>query len=319
MVNFRVLIKNMAFKIETIKWSWPKEVKSPNVYRDDEFIVTSSKEEAIKSIDFLLNKPQGLTYTITVERDKKYYTYYRHSMPCYGGLVKYSDSHGKDKYWMNPYFPRDIKVSFPEGDIIFIGMYSQGILKSLDTPYNQFILSKESPWIAAFNNKKSIIFKDNYYILTDMDTQPTVYYSLVRLGGFGGGGYSGSTKKDWNPKADLLISKCKDGQADPRRICGQNPIVMNNCNWADNQGYHRPYNESIYKAKLPVKLKDFGKLSTTNYPPNCPNDNSYFLTTMKEKFGVDINKHDENLHQALIKSWSFFKKEAKNLSNFPDV
>ena len=41
------------FKIEIVKWSWPEAVKSPNVYRDDEFVRTKTKAQAIKDIDFL--------------------------------------------------------------------------------------------------------------------------------------------------------------------------------------------------------------------------------------------------------------------------
>src|ERR1700722_8769209 len=105
------------FSVETVRWSWPKTVQNPSVYRDDEFVRTKTNEDALKAIDFLLSKAQGLTYTITTFRDGEYFTYFRHSMPCLGGLVKYRDSHGS-KHFMNPYFPRDIRVAFPEGDII---------------------------------------------------------------------------------------------------------------------------------------------------------------------------------------------------------
>ena len=306
----------MPFKIETVKWKWADAVKQKNVYRDEEFIITNSKEEALESIDFLLNKPQGITGAITVERDGKYYTYYRYNMPCIGYLAKYRDSHG-EKFSLNPYFPRDIRVAFPEGNIIFIGIYRQNIKKDIEQPYYQFILSKESPWVSAFGKKETIIFKDNYFILTNMETgDPTVFYSLMRLGGLMNG-YGGATKKDWNPKADILLSKCNSG-ADPRRICGAKPIKTSGGTWGKNFGYTRPFCEYIFIEKLPRKLEDFSKLSTTNYPASPQVSNEYFKNTMKEKFGVDINKHDENLHQALIKSWSFFKKESKKLGDgFP--
>ena len=128
-----------TFKIETVRWSWAKTVQSPGVYRDDEFVRTKTKEEALLAIDFLMGTPRGLTYTITVFRGE-YLTYWRHSMPCLGGLVKYRDSHG-ERYFMNPYFPRDIRVAFPEGDIIFIaycrGTNTKNIFKA--SPYYEFI------------------------------------------------------------------------------------------------------------------------------------------------------------------------------------
>ena len=47
-----------GFKIEQVKWSWAEPVKNKNVYRDDEFVVTSTKDETLKAIDFLLNQPK---------------------------------------------------------------------------------------------------------------------------------------------------------------------------------------------------------------------------------------------------------------------
>ena len=122
--------KVQPFKIELIKWTWPAEVKSPIVYRDDEFVRTKTKEEALDAIEYLMSRPVGLTYTITVFSDNEYFTYFRHSMPCLGGLVKYKDSHGS-RYSMNPYFPRDIKVAFPEGDITYIACHRHRYQKHL--------------------------------------------------------------------------------------------------------------------------------------------------------------------------------------------
>jgi len=300
----------MAFTIEIVKWTWPDKVKNKAVYRDDEFVVSSTKKEAIEAIDFLLNKPQGLTYTITVYRDKKYFTYYRHSMPCLGGLVKYRDSHG-DNHFMNPYFPRDIRVAFPEGKIIFIGCHRPNINKDLEKPYYQFILSPESPWVTAFGKKESIIIKDNYFILTNMKTDPTVFYSLMRLGGLAYG--YGSARPNWNPKADILITKSIHA-ADPRRLAGQKPFRISGGTWAEGFGYTRPYNESIFKTSLPHKLKDFGGLA--GYP-QAPYENSYFVNTMREKFGLDvkapINNTDKKAEDTLVKAWDFFKQESKVL------
>ncbi len=130
-------------KIEVVKWSWAPAVQSKNVYRDDEFVRSKSKEEALQAIDFLMKQPRGLTYTITVFKDGEYLTYWRHSMPCLGGLVKYLDSHG-DRYFMNPYFPRDIRVAFPEGDITYIACQRDQRC-SLTNPYWEFVFSQESP------------------------------------------------------------------------------------------------------------------------------------------------------------------------------
>ncbi len=305
------------FKIENVKWEWAKTVKNPSVYRNDEFIKSDSKEEALEAIIYLLNKPQGLTYAITVKRDKEYFTYYRHSMPCLGGLVKYKDSHGP-KHFYNPYFPRDIYVAFPEGKVTYIGIYSQGIKQKLDSPYYQFVFSKESPWVAAFGDKKTIVFDNNCFVLTNMKTDPTVFYSLMRLAGL----VYGSSKKDWNPKAEILIGK--NTMADPRRLAGQKPIITSGGNWADDEGwgYTRCFNESIFKTILPVKLKDFGQF-VGGYP-QAPFTNTYFISEMKKKFKVDltssnIHNTDQKTHDIVVESWDYFKEESKKLGDgFPE-
>lgn len=301
------------FKIETDStWKWADAVKRKEIWRPDEFIKTSTKEEALESAEFLLGKPQGLTYTITVKRDGEFFTYYRHSQPCLGSLVKYRDNHGP-VFSRNPYFPRDIYVAFPEGEITYIGIHLQGLKQTAATPYFQFLFSKESPWIGAFNDKNSVIFKDNYLILTDMDTDPTIFYSLYRLGGMG---YGNNLAKDWNPKADILLKKCPHDKNcfDPRRLAGQKPIKTSGGTWSQNWGYVRPYNESIFRTSLPCKVKDFDKLPTNQYPPAAPSSNEYFVSTMKEKFGVDLAQQpDKKIHDALVESWDFFKKEAGKL------
>lgn len=302
----------MAFKIETVKWKWADAVKQKSVYRDEEFVVASSKEEALESIDFLLNQPNGLTYTITVEREGKYFTYYRHSMPCYGGIVRYRDTDGED-YFFNPYFPRDIRVTFPKGNVIYIGIHRPNIKKDIEKPYYQFLLSKESPWVSAFVKKDSIIFKDNWFILTEMEkSDPTVFYSLMRLGGFANG-YGAQLRNDWNPKADILLSKCLT-HADPRRLAARKPIRISG---GEPFSYTRPYCEHIFKTYLPHKFKEFGKLG--GYP-NAPYDNTYFITIMKDKFGIDINKpianNNKEAHDALVKSWDFFKNAYKDLKEY---
>lgn len=302
-------MKTKEFKIETLKWEWSKEVKNPNVYRDDEFVISDSKEEALGAIDFLLNQSKGLTYTITVKREDKYFTYFRHTMPCLGGLVKYRDSHGPE-YFMNPYFPRDIRVAFPEGEIIYIA-YFRDMRDIFTIPYNEFIFSEESPWKAAFGVKDSVIFKDKYFVLTNMDTDPTVFYSLMRLGNLMHGG---NAYKNFHPKADILLSKSL--QADPRRLAGQKPIKTSGGTWAEGFGYTRPYNESIFKTELPAKLKDFGSLPNNCYPSNIKFDNQYFISEMKDKFGVDAtptNNKDPKLNDALVEAWDYFKKEADKL------
>lgn len=298
------------FTIEKIKWNWAEAVQSKNVYRDDEFIRTKTKEEALLAAQFLLNKPQGLTYIITVRRDNEYFTYYRHSMPCLGGLVKYKDANGP-AYYMNPYFPRDIRVAFPEGDIIYIGVNNQNIKEKIKSPYFEFVFSKESPWKAAFNSRESIIFNDNNLILTDMNTDPTVFYSLMRLGGV----VYGNGKPDWNPKADILFNKCSNAQADPRRLAGQKPIKTSGGMWSQGYGYSRPFNESIFKTTLPCKLKNFGTLA--GYP-KAPQDSKYFIDTMKKEFKVDITNTstpDKKTQDALIEAWDYFKIQSKELSD----
>ena len=304
-------------KIETVKWSWAQPVRSKEVYRDDEFVRSKTKEEALAAIDYMMTNPRGLTYTITVLRDGEYLTYWRHSMPCLGGLVKYLDSHG-DRYFMNPYFPRDIRVAFPEGEITFIAC--AGVPKAkMNGPYWDFVFSAESPWVSAFGTKESIIFKDTYFVLTNMNTDPTVFYSLMRLAGFYG--WYPSQYKNWNPKAEILATKTGGhGQqiADPRRLAGQKPLKISGGTWADGYGYTRCFNESIFKTLVPDAFEDFRK-HTGGYPQaNC--DNSYFTNTMKKVFGVDISggiTADSKYEKPLIEAWDYFKLEAAKLDDAP--
>jgi hypothetical protein len=300
------------FTIETVKWSWAEAVQSKEVYRDDEFVRTKTMEEALAAIDFLMKTPQGLTYTITVLRDGEYFTHYRHSMPCLGGLVKYRDSHG-ERHFMNPYFPRDIRVAYPEGDTVFIACHRGG--KLTNSPYVEFIFSQESPWVSAFGSKETIIFKDNYFVLTNMNTDPTVFYSLMRLGGFAYAAYGGvaATSKR-NPKAEILVSKTPS--ADPRRLAGQKPLRISGGTWAEGYGYTRPYNESIFKTALPTKFKDFGKLA--GYP-SAPYTNAYFISEMKSVFGVEMAQiAAAQADDALVSAWDYFKEKSKELSDSAD-
>lgn len=298
-----------TFKIEKVKWSWTEKVQNKSVYRDDEFVRTATKEDALEAQKFLLSNPKGLTYAITVCRDGEYFTYYRHSMPCLGGLVKYRDSHG-EKHFMNPYFPRDISVAFPEGDITFIGCNRPNTKNILDNPFYAFILSEESPWVSAFGTKETIVFGDKYFVLTNMNADPTVFYSLMRQGGFASHGYGSGGKGGWNPKAELLLSRCGGLQADPRRLAGQRPILISGGTWAEGFGYTRPYNESLFKTELPHKLKDFGKLS--GYP-QATQSADYFISTMKKEFGVDTSKRTDALQEALLHAWDFFKEKSGEL------
>lgn len=294
-------------KIETVKWQWAAPVQSKGVYRDEEFVRTKTKDEALKAIDYLMNKPSGLTYTITVKRDGEFFTYYRRNMPCLGGLVKYADSHGKKDHWMNVYFPRDIYVAFPEGDIIYIAC--QGSFPK--TAYNDFIFSKESPWISAFGSKDTIIFKSNYFILTNMDTDPTVFYHFMRYaqGAYSAySGYGGGQVKNWNPKAEILLTKSNQG--DPRRFASRKPIIISGGLWRQGFGYTRPHCEHIFHTSLPHKFKEFGKLGSY---PRATQSNKYFIEIMKKQFGVDISKVDKKLHDALVESWDFFKAKYKDL------
>jgi hypothetical protein len=298
-------------KIETVQWSWAKTVQSPGVYRDDEFTRAKTKEEALQDIDFLMTQPKGLTYTITVLRDGEYLTYWRHSMPCLGGLVKYRDSHG-DRHFMNPYFPRDIRVAFPEGDIIYIAC--AGVPKAkLNSAFWEFMYSAESPWVTAFGSKDTVIFKDSYFVLTNMNTDPTVFYSLMRLGGMVG--WYPSPYKNWNPKAEILA--LRTGQADPRRLAGQKPLRISGGTWADGYGYTRPYNESIFKTLVPTAFPDFSKLA--GYP-QADYKNTHFVKEMKSVFGVDVSggvPAEEKYNKALTEAWDYFKLQAQTMSDEP--
>jgi hypothetical protein len=306
------------FTVEKVKWEWAEKVQSKNVYRDDEFVRSKTKEEALQVVDFMLNAPKGLTYTITVFKENQYFTYWRHSMPCLGGLVKYRDSHG-ERHFMNPYFPRDIRVAFPDGDIVYIGCHraqTKDVFKN--SPYNEFVFSEESPWVSAFGSKDTIIFKDNYFVLTNMHTDPTVFYSLMRLAGlaYHGAYASPYSQKKWNPKAEILASKTT--LADPRRLAGQKPLRISGGTWAEGFGYTRPYNESIFKTELPNKLSDFGKLA--GYP-QAPYTNAYFVSEMKSVFGIDISKgipFEPKVEEALIKAWDYFKEKSKELSEYTE-
>jgi len=302
---------------EVTDWKWKDEVKSPNVWRKDEFVRTKTKKGVLAAIEFLMSKAKGLTYTITVFRDNEYFTYFRHSMPCLGGLVKYRDSHG-ERYKNNPYFPRDIYVAFPEGEITYIGMYREGIKDFVKTPYGEFILSEESPWISAFGDKKTITIKDNYFILKNMKSDPTVFYSLMRFGGMNGSVYDmGMGGESIHPKAQILLQKTSQG--DPRRLAGQCPIKTSAGSWEEGFGYTRPRNESIFKTELPDKsLENFDDFPTNAYPNTFPFTNEYFALEMKNVFDVDIKNiqnPDEKMCEILVKAWDHFKNESVKLGD----
>jgi len=321
--------KIKTFKIETVKWKWPAAVKNKEVYRDDEFVRTKTKEEALEAIKFLMSQPKGLTYTITVfrynedENKGRYFTFYRHSMPCLGGLVFYKDSHDPVKHWMNPYFPRDIRVAFPEGQIIYIACHRSGCKKDIETPYWQFMFSPESPWIDAFGTKDTVKFEDNFFVLTNMETgDPTIFYSLMRLGGFAYQGIYGSSggpqnNVKLNPKAELLLAKCGSPQADPRRLCGQRPIKTSGGTWSEGYAYSRMHAEHIFHTSLIHKYKEFGGLQ--QYPQNPSFTNKYFIDEMKTNFGIDImgaNLTDKKTHDALVESWDYFKSKVNELDEY---
>lgn len=299
-------------KIETVKWSWAERVQSKNVYRDDEFARSKTKEEALEVIDYMMTNPRGLTYAITVLRDEEYLTYWRHSMPCLGGLVKYRDSHG-DRYFMNPYFPRDIRVAFPEGEITFIACV--GVPQSkLKNAYWEFMYSAESPWVTAFGTKDSVIFKDSYFVLTNMNTDPTVFYSLMRTGGMAG--WYPSSYKNWDPRAEILAMKNTLG--DPRRLAGQKPLKISGGTWAEGFGYTRPYNESIFKTLVPDSFEQFGK--HVNGYPQANYTNTYFVNTMKKEFGIDVAggiPSEPKYEKALVLAWDYFKEKSAELDDAP--
>ncbi|MGC8160037.1 hypothetical protein ACP3WZ_26285, partial [Salmonella enterica] len=76
----------------------------------------------------------------------------------------------------------------------------------------------------------------------------------------GGVAYYNNTT-GYHPKAEILAFKTS--MADPRRLAGKKPNRISGGKWSEGFGYTRPYNESIFKTKLPCKLPEFGKLPTT--------------------------------------------------------
>ena len=157
--------------------------------------------------------------------------------------------------------------------------------------------------MSAFGSKETIIFKDKFFVLTNMNTDPTVLYSLMRLSGF-----VNASKR--NPKAEILATKTSYG--DPRRFAGQKPIRISGGTWAEGYGYTRPYNESIFKTSLPTKFKDFSKLA--GYP-QAPYTNAYYVSEMKSVFGVDAASATDDV---LVKAWDYFKEKSKELSDTAD-
>lgn len=295
--------------IETVKWQWADAVKNKKVYRDYELIRSKTKEEALEAIDYLFTKTRNMSYTITVFKDEEYLTYNFKNMPCLGGLVKYKDTHG-DKYFMNPYFPRDIPLAFPEGDVVFLGFYRPEASKIPDNPYTNFLLSEESPWITGFGHRDTIILKETYMVFTNMNTDPTVLYSLLSMSGLrNGDGWE--EKHITHPKAKLL--HVYQYNMDPRRFAGQKPHKISGGTWAEGFGYTRPYNGSIFKTSLPLTLDEFGKLSKTGPTPEANQSPKYFIQTMKEKFNVDATKPSPELNDALVEAWDYFKEQSKEL------
>lgn len=301
-------------KIHKIKWSWPSTVQRPEIYRDDEVVYTKTVPTTLRAIDFLMRKQKGnYTYTITVFKNGRYITYWRHSMPCLGGLAKYKDSHG-EKFYMNAYFPRDIKVMFPEGDIKFIAVQSK---QDISNPFFSFLFSKDSPWISGFGEGLSL--HEKYILLSDMDTDPTVFYSLIKLNGVASNYVSAEYGgfKDWEPKAQLLARTIK--LCDPRRLVHQNPIKISAGTWAQGYGYTRPFNESIFSTNISVPLKKFGAEGGYAYGAyNATNT----IALIKKVFKKDIFTKwntllpEKQSEAILTKAWDYFK-ELPRLGNTP--
>lgn len=305
----------MEFKVETVKWNWADNVKNKEVYRDDEFIRTKSIEESLAAIEFFYNKYSAsyYNYTITVFRNGEYFTYFRNGMPCWGGFVKYLDSHG-DKYFMNPYFPRDISVAYPEGDTVLISAPKPSNV-DYTSPLYEFIFSSESPWVSAFGSKDTIVFKNSYFVLTNMNTDPTVFYNLLR---YGFHGYH-NTFNSLDPRAQILAAKTPS--CDPRRLAGQKPIRISGGTWAEGYGYTRPHSQFIFVTEIKVPLYEFRKVQGT-YQTN-DYTNKYFIEQMKEVFKLDVNKlhvspgqfPKEKFEKPLVEAWDYFKEKSKELSD----
>ena len=105
-----------------------------------------------------------------------------------------------------------------------------GTKNIFDNPYFEFVFSKESPWVAAFGSKDTVLFRDNHFVLTNMESDPTVFYSLMRLGGLAAYGVYGAAATKYNPKSEILLSKMMFG--DPRRLAGQKPIIKAGLTWS---------------------------------------------------------------------------------------
>lgn len=298
--------------IEKVEWEWVEAVKNKKVYRPYEFIRTKTKEEALDAIAFIFGDlDPGTHYTITVLKDGAYLTYKFNNMPCLGGLVKYKDTHG-DAYSMNPYFPRDIQLAFPDGELVFIGLYRSKAKAILEHPYHSFVLSPESPWINGFNSADTVLFGDNYMVFTDMSTDPTVWYSLMSLGKLRQSGQYHENHIT-HPKAMVLYGLRYN--ADPRRLAGQKPINISGGTWAEGFGYTRPYNGSIFKTKIPVKLSEFHTLSSKMPTSEAEHSIKYFNDTMKKMFKVDVDQvlKDSSVNDACVEAWDYFKEQSKEL------
>ncbi len=139
-----------------------------------------------------------------------------------------------------------------------------------------------------------------------MNTDPTVFYSLMRLGCLTS--ITHTDVKEFNPKAKILATKA--GSADPRRLAGKKPLRISGGTWAEGFGYTRPYNESIFKTSIPNKMADFCKLASY---PQAPHTHDYFVNEMKSMFGVSFIGLDEKIEPALVEAWDYFKEKSKEL------
>jgi hypothetical protein len=307
-------------KIETKSWILPPNASAPKK-QDYEFIRSTTKEEALSAIEYFFTEVggRGLNYAITVKVEDEYLTYWMKNMPCYGGLCKYKVIHG-EKYSMNSYFPSDFPLVFPDGEIVYISLPYGENHRQNNPVYWDWALSQESPWVSGIGKEGSFIVKKNFFILTDMNTDPTVLYHLLKFSGITGGMF----RLPWywtydDPRAYYVAY---GHTLDKRRFAAKAPIKISGGTWAEGYGYTRPFNEYVFGTSIPMSVQDMMSLPDGYNSKVGVIETDYFNEVMKslgveilEKSNIFMKKAGQKQvpETLLLEAWDIFKKQGEEL------
>lgn len=221
---------------------------------------------------------------------------------------------------MNSYFPNDFPLVFPDGEIVYISLPYGENHRQNNPVYWDWALSQESPWVSGIGKEGSFIVKKNFFILTDMNTDPTVLYHLLKFSGITGGMF----RLPWywtydDPRAYYVAY---GHTLDKRRFAAKAPIKISGGTWAEGYGYTRPFNEYVFGTSIPMSVQDMMSLPDRYNSKVGVIETDYFNEVMKslgveilEKSNVFMKKAGQKKvpETLLLEAWDIFKKQGEEL------